>query len=127
MVCFLLMIFVLFLLISCAGPQVQKSPAKGVYHIVKKGETAYSIARAYSISLQDLAEINNISDVSLIKEGDGHLYPGCGSGDRRCHGSSQKDDADAKAMARPMEKLRIRHCHPNRPRNRNRLKNIRQG
>ena len=67
--CFLLTIFALFLLASCAGPDVQKSPAKGVYHIVKKGETAYRIARAYSISLQDLAEANNISDVKILEEG----------------------------------------------------------
>ncbi|PKN19865.1 MAG: hypothetical protein CVU71_05720 [Deltaproteobacteria bacterium HGW-Deltaproteobacteria-6] len=67
--CVLPMIFALFLLVSCAGPDVQKSPAKGVYHIVKKGETAYRIARAYSISLQDLAEANNITDISIIKEG----------------------------------------------------------
>ena len=57
------------LLVACAGPQVQKPAAKGIYHIVKKGETAYSIARAYSISLQDMAEINNINDVSNIREG----------------------------------------------------------
>jgi len=67
--CFLLAIIALFLLISCAGPDVQKSPAKGVYHIVKKGETAYRIARAYSISLQDLAEANNIIDVNILEEG----------------------------------------------------------
>ncbi|MHB8137071.1 MAG: peptidoglycan DD-metalloendopeptidase family protein [Smithellaceae bacterium] len=67
--CFLMTIFVLFLLIACSGPQVQKTPAKGVYHIVKKGETTYSIARAYSISLRDLAQINNIKDVSNIKVG----------------------------------------------------------
>lgn len=65
----LLVFFAVFLLTSCVGPQVQKTPAKGVYHVVKKGETAYGIARAYSISLQDLAESNNISDVSSIKEG----------------------------------------------------------
>lgn len=65
----LLMIIASLLLFSCAGPQTQKSSAKGVYHIVKKGETAYSIARAYSISLQDLSDINNIQDVSQIKEG----------------------------------------------------------
>ncbi len=67
--CFLMTIFALFLLIACSGPQVQKTPAKGVYHIVKKGETTYSIARAYSISVRDLAQINNIKDVSNIKEG----------------------------------------------------------
>lgn len=63
------MAFLLLLAISCTGPQTQPTPPKGVYHIVKKGETAYSIARAYSISLQTLAEINNIQDISQIKEG----------------------------------------------------------
>ena len=67
-VCFLLSFLALLLLVACANSQVQKTPAKGVYHVVKKGETLYSIARAYSISLQDLAEINNIRDVSSIKE-----------------------------------------------------------
>lgn len=63
-----LAVFILFVFASCAGSQMRQSPAKGVYHIVKKGETAYSIARAYSIGLQDLAEANNIIDLSLIKE-----------------------------------------------------------
>ena len=66
---FLMTLFALSLLIACAGPQVQKAPVKGVYHIVKKGETAYSISRAYSIRLQELAKINNIKDVSNIKVG----------------------------------------------------------
>lgn len=66
--CICLAVFSLLTITACFGPQVQKSPAKGVYHIVKKGETAYSIARAYSISLQDLAEANNITDVSSIRE-----------------------------------------------------------
>ena len=65
---FPLMIFALLLLVSCSGTQVQKNPPKGIYHIVKKGETAYGIARAYSINLQELAKINNILDVSSIKE-----------------------------------------------------------
>lgn len=65
----LLTIFASVLLVSCSTQQAQKKPAKGVYHIVKKGETAYSLARAYSISLQDLAEINNISEVTSLKEG----------------------------------------------------------
>lgn len=67
---FSLLIFLALLFIpSCSGTQVQKEPAKGVYHRVKKGETAYSIARAYRIKLQDLAEINDISDPNLLGEG----------------------------------------------------------
>jgi lipoprotein NlpD len=59
-----------FLMIaSCSGAQIQKQKTTGVYHRVKKGETAYSIARAYNLKLQDLAQINNISDPSLIKAG----------------------------------------------------------
>lgn len=65
---FLLCILTFFLLMSCAGTPEQKNPAKGVYHIVKKGETAWGIARAYSISLQDLAEVNNIDNIDFIKE-----------------------------------------------------------
>lgn len=41
--------------------------ARGVYHKVKMGETLWSIARAYQVSIQDLAEINNISDPNLIE------------------------------------------------------------
>ncbi len=68
-VCFYLSLLALLMPAGCANFQVQKSQASGVYHVVKKGETLYSIARAYSASLQDLAEINNIVDVATIREG----------------------------------------------------------
>ncbi len=68
LVCFFCILFFLQLTISCSGSQVQKPQAVGVYHRVKKGETAWSIARAYNIKLQDLAEINNIEDPALVKE-----------------------------------------------------------
>ena len=67
-VCFFCILFFLQFTISCSGSQVQKTQVKGVYHRVKKGETAWSIARAYNIKLQDLAEINNIEDPALVKE-----------------------------------------------------------
>jgi lipoprotein NlpD len=95
-VCFLLMIFAVFLLVSCSGPQVQKSPAKGVYHVVKKGETAYRIARAYSISLKDLAEANNISDVSSIKEDSVIFIPDADQVIDDVMAQAGKSDADAK-------------------------------
>jgi len=68
LVCFFCIFFPLQLTISCSGSQVQKTQTKGVYHRVKKGETAWNIAHAYNIKLQDLAEINNIEDPALIKE-----------------------------------------------------------
>jgi lipoprotein NlpD len=59
----------LSLIFSCFRPQVQKTQAAGVYHLVKKNETILMIANAYHIKLQDLAEINNITDFNSIKEG----------------------------------------------------------
>ena len=41
----------------------------GVYHLVKKNETVQMIAQAYNIRLQDLVEINNITDINSVKEG----------------------------------------------------------
>jgi lipoprotein NlpD len=68
--CFCLL-FVLAAILSCSAHSSygQKAPAKGVYHKIKKGETFYSIARAYQVKLQDLAEINNISNPDLLEEG----------------------------------------------------------
>ncbi|MFO7569199.1 MAG: M23 family metallopeptidase [Smithellaceae bacterium] len=54
---------------SCSGPQVKQTGATGVYHVVKKGETAYGIARAYAIPLQDLVDVNGLEDATLIREG----------------------------------------------------------
>jgi lipoprotein NlpD len=68
--CFcLLLAMTLFLSCSAYSSNGQKTPAKGVYHKIKKGETFYSIARAYQVKLQDLAEVNNISNPELIAEG----------------------------------------------------------
>jgi len=67
-VCFFCILFFMQLTISCSVSQVQNTQAKGVYHRVKKGETVWSIARAYNIKFQDLVEINNIEDPALVKE-----------------------------------------------------------
>ncbi len=39
---------------------------KGVYHRVRSGETLWSIAKAYDIKIQELAEANNVTDPTLI-------------------------------------------------------------
>ena len=64
------------LFLSCAGPQTKEDSTKGIYHRVKKGETAYSIARAYKISLKTLADTNGIDDPSVLKEGAVLFIPG---------------------------------------------------
>jgi lipoprotein NlpD len=71
---FILLAFLI--IVSCSGAQVQKEKTTGVYHRVKKGETAYSIARVYNIKLHDLAHLNGISDPSVIKEGTILFIPG---------------------------------------------------
>jgi lipoprotein NlpD len=73
----IIIIFMVFsILSSCSGSQIRNEGAAGVYHRVKKGETAYSISRVYNIKLQDLADINNISDPAVIKEGTVLFIPG---------------------------------------------------
>ena len=60
------------LLLSCSIQVVDRSSLKssermrGVYHRVKPGETLWRISRAYNVDLQELAEINNITDASRI-------------------------------------------------------------
>ncbi len=59
-----------FLFYACSGQPVRSVKtyqAKGIYHHVKSGETIYLIARAYNVSVQELAEANNIQDPSRIE------------------------------------------------------------
>lgn len=65
-----ILLFLGFLASACSAPQVKPTKtvrAKGVYHLVRAGETLSSIARAYHIDMQDLAEANNIDNPNLIE------------------------------------------------------------
>lgn len=62
---FLLLILLPF--VATDGYGLKSGKLKGVYHRVKKGETLYSIARAYKVHVQDLAEVNNIDDSNRIE------------------------------------------------------------
>lgn len=57
----------LFIIISAFNPPIQHAQA-GVYHLVKKNETIWSIARAYNIPVKELAKVNDIIDMNSIKE-----------------------------------------------------------
>lgn len=74
-ICF---VFLLFFIFSCLPPQLQKAQASGVYHLVKKHETVWSIARAYGISVQDLVKANKIDDVNSIHEKSVLFIPSAG-------------------------------------------------
>ena len=46
---------------------LQRASAKDAFHILKEGETLYSISKKYKVSVQTLLDSNNIEDVSKIK------------------------------------------------------------
>lgn len=48
----------------------------GIYHPVKKGQTLYSIAKAYGLSAEELQEINGIRDPSELDVGHHLWIPG---------------------------------------------------
>ncbi|MBU2026926.1 MAG: LysM peptidoglycan-binding domain-containing protein, partial [Proteobacteria bacterium] len=64
---FILLLLIGLTILSCAGYPLRSERPRGIYHLVKSGETLSAIARAYKINLQDLAEINNISNPDQIE------------------------------------------------------------
>ena len=67
------LIIILFLsvnlLYACTSHHVKTArKTRGVYHRVKAGDTLWSIAKAYNINVQDVAEANNITDPKLIAQ-----------------------------------------------------------
>ena len=50
--------------------------AKGIYHVVSKGQTLWRICYSYGVALQDVAEINNIKDPTFIRIGQKIFIPG---------------------------------------------------
>ncbi len=48
---------------------ISRSTAKNRYHIVKSGETLYTIARRYGVTVKELQRINNL-------KGGGFIHPG---------------------------------------------------
>lgn len=47
----------------------------GVYHRVQEGQTLTALAHSYGVSVQDLAEINDIDDPTKVKPGDRLFIP----------------------------------------------------
>lgn len=95
-------LFALAFILSCSAPSsyVPKEPAKGVYHRVKKGETFWSIARAYNVRMQDLAAANNVNNPDSIEEGSIVFIPAAGQVIDDVLTVVKKMDAENKAVAR---------------------------
>ena len=82
-----------FLLQGCALFGTAKSPvlakpghASGIYHTVQKKESLWKICKAYGVSMQDVAELNNIKNTSQIKPGDKILGMKLDQGGHITHG-----------------------------------------
>jgi len=54
------------LLYACTGHYTRNVKTKGIYYRVKSGDTLWSIANAYNMDIQELAEANNITDPKLM-------------------------------------------------------------
>jgi len=54
---------------------VPDAEAVGVFHRVKPGETLFSICKAYKADLQEVAEINDISDADKLQAGQKVFIP----------------------------------------------------
>ncbi len=74
---------VLFTLACAAKPPVVPPPLpapvtkpEGIYHTVAKSETLWRICKTYNANLQEVAELNNIKNPSLIRVGDKIFIPG---------------------------------------------------
>jgi lipoprotein NlpD len=74
-------IFIL-LLAGCGGKKPlpytlePRERVQGLYHVVEKGQTLWRICKAYGVSMQQVAEINDIKDVTQISTGQKIFIPG---------------------------------------------------
>jgi murein DD-endopeptidase MepM/ murein hydrolase activator NlpD len=62
------------MLLALASPWA--AAAQALYHILEKGETLYSVARAYGLKPEALAEANSIADPAKLRAGMKLLIPG---------------------------------------------------
>ena len=56
-------------------PTATPTPGQTVIYVVKTGDTLYSIARRFGVTVADLAQINNLADPRYIKVGQRLLIP----------------------------------------------------
>ena len=52
------------------------NPAAQIFHTISSGESLYQIAQQYGLTINDIATANNITDTTLIFEGQRILIPG---------------------------------------------------
>ena len=75
----LLGFFFLFCVVGCAGGGASQRSARSssrVYHYVKRGQTLWSISRAYKVDLQTLRHANGLSKSHILQIGQKLYIPG---------------------------------------------------
>lgn len=108
----LLFLALVFVTLACTENIYKAEPVRGVYHRVESGETLSGIARSYQVSVQDLAEYNNITQPDMIAEDSVLFIPGAtrmkesASAARKKQPPSGREQDAAKTVApvRPVEK-----------------------
>lgn len=78
--------------------------AKGLYHRLQKGESLGDLAERYHLPLQELAEINDIQDISSIKEGRSIFIPGV-----KARSFALLKRSKRRGGARPADKIQLYH------------------
>jgi len=75
---FAALLFPFLLLFGCAPRTVVAPPVKsrGVYHVVRSGETLFRIGKTYDVSHQELARFNRLADPNQIRPGQRIFIPG---------------------------------------------------
>jgi lipoprotein NlpD len=71
-----LFLAVFTLLFVCSEPCFSSGSPKGIYHLVKKGETLADISKFYNVKVRALMEANKIKNPDLLKEGLVLFIPG---------------------------------------------------
>lgn len=64
-------------------------------HIVQKGETLYSLSRAYHTTVADICRANNIADGASVKAGQKLIIPGAEAGDKNGQASASSSASGA--------------------------------
>lgn len=92
-----------FILAGPADAASRTRPAKGVYHLVKKGETLSGIARAYGITVDKIREANGMSRKDHLEADRALFIPGAKKiiDDTRPRTARKKEPAPIKERAGP--------------------------
>lgn len=63
------LILLIFCAFGCVRDYVKSEPRQGYYYVVRPDETLSSIARDHRMSVEELAEVNELDKSAALKEG----------------------------------------------------------